>query len=333
MAGGSPSNVRALGARQQVSERNAGIAFDADLFGRIRVNRSAVERRAATIGSRRSLKKQHQAAWLLKAVTCIDLTTLAGDDTPGRVRRLCQKARRPVRNDILQALGVEDLGIRTAAVCVYHNFIETAVKELAGSGIPVAAVSTGFPAGQIPLELKLAQIRESIRAGAAEIDIVISRGKVLTGDWRGLYDEVAACRAVCGEAHLKTILATGELATLANVARASWVCMMAGADFIKTSTGKESVNATLPFSLVMTRAIREYCELTGYRVGYKPAGGISRAKDALNYLVLMKEELGRPWLEPSLFRFGASSLLGDIERQLEHHLTGCYSVQFRHPAG
>jgi len=307
--------------------------YDADVVGRIRINRSAVERRAASIGSRRSIKQQHQAAWLLKALTCIDLTTLAGDDTPGRVRRLCQKARRPVRGGILQALGVADLGIHVAAVCVYHNFIGIALAELANSGIPVAAVSTGFPAGQISQDLKLAQIRESVGAGASEIDIVISRAKVLTGDWRGLYDEVKAFREACGDAHLKTILATGELATLANVARASWVCMMAGADFIKTSTGKETVNATLPFSLVMARAIREYWELTGFRVGYKPAGGISKARDALNYLVLMKEELGRPWLEPELFRFGASSLLGDIERQLEHHVTGSYSAQFRHPAG
>jgi deoxyribose-phosphate aldolase len=292
-----------------------------------------VERRAATIGTRRSIKKKHQAAWLLKAVACIDLTTLAGDDTPGRVRRLCQKARRPIRADLLEALGVADLGLTTGAVCVYHNFIEVAVEELRGSGIPVAAVSTGFPAGQIPLRLKLAQIEESVRAGAAEIDIVISRSKVLRSDWRGLYEEVAAFRTACGEAHLKAILATGELATLSNVAKASWVCMMAGADFIKTSTGKESVNATLPYSLVMARAIRDYQELTGYRVGYKPAGGIGKAKDALNYLVLMKEELGREWLEPALFRFGASSLLGDIERQLEHHLTGAYSAQHRHPTG
>ena len=284
-------------------------------------------------GPRRSLKKAHQAAWLLKAVTCIDLTTLAGDDTPGKVQRLCQKARRPVRGDLLEALGADDLGITVGAVCVYHNFIELAVSELAGSGIPVAAVSTGFPAGQIPLPLKIEQVRASVAAGAAEIDIVISRTKVLTGDWQGLYDEVKAYREACGDAHLKAILATGELATLTNVAKASWVCMMAGADFIKTSTGKESLNATLPFSLVMARAIRGYHQLTGHRVGYKPAGGISKARDALNYLILMKEELGRPWLEPELFRFGASSLLGDIERQLEHYVTGSYSAQFRHPAG
>jgi deoxyribose-phosphate aldolase len=312
-------------------ERNPGMPFEPDLFGHIRVNRSAVERRTASLGKRRSIKKDNQAAWLLRAITCIDLTTLAGDDTPGKVRRLCQKAIRPVRRDILEGLGVADLGIKVGAVCVYHNLIETAVNELAGSGIPVAAVSTGFPAGQIPLSLKLAQVRESVTAGASEIDIVISRAKVLTGDWKGLYQEVLEYRAACGDAHMKAILATGELATLSNVAKASWVCMMAGADFIKTSTGKESVNATLPFSLVMVRAIREYHELTGHMVGYKPAGGISKAKEAIEYLILMKEELGKRWLRNDLFRFGASSLLGDIERQLEHHLTGSYSAQFRHP--
>jgi deoxyribose-phosphate aldolase len=325
------TNVHSIAAASEVIERNPGLDYDPDLFGRIRINRSAVERRAATIGTRRSLKKEYQSAWLLKALSCIDLTTLAGDDTPGKVRRLCQKARRPVRLDILEALGVADLGLTTAAVCVYHNLIETAVEELKGSGIPVAAVSTGFPAGQIPLSLKLAQVRESVQAGATEIDIVISRALVLTGQWRELYDEVKAFREACGEAHLKTILANGELATLNNVARASWVCMMAGADFIKTSTGKESLNATLPFSLVMVRAIRDYLDLTGYQIGYKPAGGISKSKEAINYLVLMKEELGKQWLTPSLFRFGASSLLADIERQLEHQVTGSYSAHYRHP--
>lgn len=312
-------------------ERNPGMAYTPELFNRIRINRSAVERRAATIAKRRTVKKEYQAAWLLKAITCMDLTTLAGDDTPGKVRRLCQKARRPVRKDILEGLGVTDLNITTAAVCVYHNLVPVAVKALDGSGIPVAAVSTGFPAGQIPLPLKIAQIHESVKAGATEIDIVISRSMVLTGDWKGIYNEVKAYRAACGEAHLKTILATGELGTLTNVAKASWVCMMAGADFIKTSTGKESVNATLPYSLVMVRAIRDYHRLTGYRVGYKPAGGISTAKDAIAYLILIKEELGNDWLDPRLFRFGASSLLGDIERQLEHRLTGSYSASFRHP--
>jgi len=185
------SNVHSIKALD-VIERNPGMDFEPDLFGRIRINRSAVERRAATIGTRRSVKKDYQAAWLLKALTCIDLTTLAGDDTPGKVRRLCQKAKRPVRRDILEGLGVGGLNITTAAVCVYHNLIETAVRELEGSGIPVAAVSTGFPAGQIPLPLKLAQVRESVAAGASEIDIVISRAMVLTGDWQGLYDEVKA---------------------------------------------------------------------------------------------------------------------------------------------
>jgi deoxyribose-phosphate aldolase len=312
-------------------ERNPGMAWTPELFDHLRVNRSAVERRTSSLTRRRSIKKDHQAAWLLKAISCMDLTTLAGDDTPGKVRRLCQKAMRPVRRDILEGLGVADLGLTVAAVCVYHNMIDTAVRELDGSGIPVAAVSTGFPAGQIPLALKLAQVRESVRAGASEIDIVISRALVLTGNWRGLYDEMQAYREACGEAHVKAILATGELGTLSNVVKASWVCMQAGADFIKTSTGEEAVNATLPFSLVMVRAIRDYHRLSGYRVGYKPAGGISHAKDALAYLTLMKEELGRPWLEPELFRFGASSLLGDIERQLEHHLTGSYSASWRHP--
>jgi len=331
MASVSEQNVHSI--TQRPIERNPGMEFSPGLINEVRINRSAVERRAATVGRRRSIKKDHQAAWMLKAVTCIDLTTLAGDDTPGKVRRLCEKARRPIRRDILKGLGVQDLGITTGAVCVYHNFIETAVNALEGSDIPVAAVSTGFPAGQIPLKLKLAQVRESVKAGAREIDIVISRAKVLTGDWQGIFDEVSAFRKACGKAHVKAILATGELATLRNVAKASWVCMMAGADFIKTSTGKESVNATLPFSLVMVRAIRDYHEMTGYQVGYKPAGGISKAKDSIDYLVLMKEELGRSWLSPQLFRFGASSLLGDIERQLEHYLTGSYSAGYRHPVG
>ncbi len=295
----------------------------------VRVNRSAVERRAATLGTRRTVKQDWQAAWLLKAVSCIDLTTLAGDDTPGRVRRLCAKARQPVRRELLDALGIGDLSV--GAVCVYHDMIGPAVEALAGSGIPVAAVSTGFPAGLSPLETRVREIEASVAAGAGEIDIVLERGLVLTGDWQQVYDQVRAFREACGEAHLKTILGTGDLATLRNVAKASVVCMMAGADFIKTSTGKEAVNATLPVSLVMVRMIRAYLEATGHRVGFKPAGGVSDAKTALSYLIMMKEELGRPWLEPTLFRFGASSLLGDIERQLEHHVTGRYSAGFRHP--
>ena len=311
--------------------RNAGTALDLDWVASVQANSSAIERRCATLPGRRSVKKDWQAAWLLKAITLIDLTTLSGDDTAGRVRRLCAKARQPVRADLLEALGMP--GITTGAVCVYHDMVETAVRALDGTGIPVAAVSTGFPAGLSPLHLRIAEIGESVAAGAREIDIVISRRHVLTQNWHALYDETQAMRLACGDAHMKAILATGELGTLRNVARASLVCMMAGADFIKTSTGKEGVNATLPVSLVMIRAIRDYQDRTGLRVGYKPAGGIAKAKDALVYLSLMKDELGHPWLQPDLFRFGASSLLGDIERQLEHYLTGHYSAGNRHPLG
>ncbi|MBK7653693.1 MAG: deoxyribose-phosphate aldolase [Flammeovirgaceae bacterium] len=311
--------------------RNNGMPLDMDLIKGIRVNRSAVERRAATIGTRRSVKKDWQAAWLLKAITCIDLTTLAGDDTPGNVIRLCAKARRPVREDILNAMEMNDANIQVAAVCVYHNMIKSALEALEGSNIPVAAVSTGFPAGQITMDQKLKEIESSVKAGAKEIDIVISRANVLRGDWKALYNEVQLFRKSCGESHMKAILETGDLLTLSNTAKASVVCMMAGADFIKTSTGKAAVNATLPVSLVMVRAIREYYEATGIQVGFKPAGGIQKAKQALEWLILIKEELGDDWLSPHLFRFGASSLLGDIERQLEHFVTGRYSASYRHP--
>ena len=313
--------------------RNRGVPFDASWIDGIRVNASAVERRTATLAARRSVKKDAQAAWLLKAITCIDLTTLSGDDTEGRVRRLCAKARRPVRDDLIEALGVAPESIVTGAVCVYHRFVAAAADALAGTGIPVAAVSTGFPAGLNPPALKLEEIAASVADGAAEIDIVVTREHVLTGNWRALYDEVRDFRAACGAAHMKAILATGDIRTLTNIAKASMVCMMAGADFIKTSTGKEGVNATLDVSLVMVRMIREFRERTGARVGFKPAGGVSTAKSVLAYQVLMKEELGRDWLEPTLFRIGASSLLADIERQLEHHVTGRYSAFNRHPVG
>jgi deoxyribose-phosphate aldolase len=311
--------------------RNAGQPLDLDVVRAIRVNKSAVERRAATIPTRRTVKKEWQAAWLLKAITLMDLTTLSGDDTAGNVRRLCAKARRPLRDDLVAALGATDLGITVGAVCVYHQLVPTAVAALEGSGIPVAAVSTGFPAGLSPFAQRLEEIHASVAAGAREIDIVITRSHVLTGDWQALYDEVKAFREACGEAHLKAILATGELATLTNVARASWVAMQAGADFIKTSTGKEATNATLAFSLAMVRQIREYEQASGFKVGYKPAGGIRTAKQSLDYLLLMKEELGERWLQPDLFRFGASSLLTDIERQLEHFVTGRYAAAHRHP--
>ncbi len=311
--------------------RNPGMPLELDWVEDVRVNRSAVERRAATIPTRRSVKKQWQAAWLLRAVSLIDLTTLSGDDTEGRVRRLCAKARHPVRDDLLAAMGAEELGITTAAVCVYHSFVETAVNALRGSGIPVAAVSTGFPAGLSPFEQRVEEIGASVEAGAAEIDVVITRSHVLRGEWQALYEEVRAFRHACGDAHLKTILATGELGTLRNVKKASLVCMMAGADFIKTSTGKEPVNATLPVGLVMVRSIREYLERTGHAVGFKPAGGIRTAKDAMAWMLLLREELGERWMRADRFRFGASSLLTDIERQLEHFVTGRYSADHRHP--
>lgn len=316
---------------QAMEPRNEGMPLDLDWVRAVQANTSAIERRANSLPGRRSVKKAHQAAWLCRAISCIDLTTLSGDDTEGRVRRLSTKARQPVRSDLLDAL--ELTGLTVGAVCVYHDMVATAVEALNGSGIPVAAVSTGFPAGLSPFPLRVREIEASVAAGAYEIDIVISRRHVLTGNWQALYDEMRAFRAACGDAHVKAILATGELGSLRNVARASLVCMMAGADFIKTSTGKESVNATLPVTLVMLRAIRDYHARTGWRVGYKPAGGISKAKDALVYMTMIREELGERWLRPDLFRFGASSLLGDIERQLEHYVTGQYSASWRHAAG
>lgn len=310
---------------------NQRIPLNLDWVEEVRINTSAVERRAATIPSRRSVKKDWQAAWLLRAIACMDLTTLSGDDSADRVKRLCAKARRPLQDHIVKALGIEELHLQVGAVCVYHAFVETAVKALEGSGIPVAAVSTGFPAGLSPLETRVEEIRRSVAAGANEIDIVITRAHVFDGEWNALYDEIAAFKEACGPAHMKSILGTGDLLTLRNVARASWVAMMAGSDFIKTSTGKEATNATLPVSLVMVRAIRDYAERTGMAVGFKPAGGIKTAKQALDWMATMKDELGRPWLEPTLFRYGASSMLADIERQLHHHTTGRYSATHRHP--
>jgi len=313
--------------------RNPGTALDLDWVFAVQANTSAIERRCKSLPARRSVKKENQAAWLLKAISCIDLTTLSGDDTGNRVRRLCQKAKHPVRSDLLHSLGIQPNSITTGAICVYHEMVSAAVSALKGSEIPVAAVSTGFPAGLSPYTFRVGEIGESVKAGAKEIDIVISRRHVLSQNWQALYEEMNDFRDACGEAHVKAILATGELGTLRNVARASLICMMGGADFIKTYTGKEKVNATLPVSLTMTRQIRDYHEKTGYMVGYKPAGGISKAKDAITYLSLIKEELGDRWLYPDLFRFGASSLLGDIERQLEHFTTGHYSADYRHAMG
>jgi deoxyribose-phosphate aldolase len=280
--------------------RNEGLPFSLEYFDNININLSAIERRAATLPARRTVKKEFQAAWLLRAISCIDLTTLAGDDTAGNVTRLCAKALNPLRKDILQALEFPEITV--GAVCVYHNMIPDAVRALNGR-LPIAAVSTGFPAGKISLEQKIDEIKKSIQAGATEIDIVISRELVINNKWEELYNEVKLCREACGEAHMKTILATGEIPTLTKVAKASWISMMAGSDFIKTSTGKESVNATLPVSLVMIRAIRDYYELTGTKVGYKPAGGIQKAKQAIDFLIMIKEELGNEWLNNSLFSF------------------------------
>ncbi len=309
--------------------RNTGTPLTVEWFENHQVNTSAAERRAATLTTRRTVKKEYQAAWLLKALQCIDLTTLAGDDTAGRVHRLCAKAMRPLRDDLVEKLGLKDMP-KVGAVCVYPSMVPHAVKALRGSGIPVASVATGFPAGLTPLSIRLAEIKYAVEQGADEIDIVIHREHVLTQNWQALYDEVASMREACGSAHMKAILATGDLKSLRNVYKASMVAMQAGTDFIKTSTGKEDVNATLPVSLTMVRALRDYGELTGFQIGFKPAGGLKTAKDAMNWLILMKEELGRRWLEPDLFRIGASSMLADIERQLEHFITGRYAALSHH---
>ena len=321
--------IAVLGGRPLL--RNTGIPLNLDWVREVRVNTSAVERRAQSQVARRTVKKEWQAAWLLRAITCMDLTTLSGDDTDERVRRLCAKARHPIQQEVEHKLGIEELQIKVAAVCVYHTFVETARHALEGSGIHVAAVSTGFPAGLSPLTERVAEIRRSVEAGAHEIDVVITRAHVFGGRWQALYDEIAAFKQACGHAHMKVILGTGDLLTLRNVGRASVVAMMAGADFIKTSTGKEPTNATLPVGLVMTRAIREYAKETGMAVGFKPAGGIRTAKQSLDWLAMIKEELGPSWMRAEMFRFGASGLLGDIERQLDHFATGRYSAEYRHP--
>lgn len=310
---------------------NRGTSLNLDWVESVRVNTSAVERRAATLVTRRTVKKDWQIAWLLRAIACMDLTTLSGDDTDERVRRLCAKARQPVQPELLDRFGVRELNLRVGAVCVYHRFVETAVKALQGSGIPVAAVSTGFPAGLSPFEERIAEIKKSVEAGAQEIDVVITRAHVFAAQWQKLYDEIVAFKDACGPAHLKVILGTGDLQTLRNVAKATLVAMMAGADFVKTSTGKETVNATLPVGLVMVRGIRDYADETGMAVGFKPAGGIRTAKQSLEWLSLMKDELGNSWLQPNLFRIGASGMLADIERQIEFHASGRYSADYRHP--
>lgn len=313
---------------------NSPIPFDLGLVQSLRVNRSAVEARAVELGTRRTFKVEAQAAAYLTAIRCIDLTTLAGDDTPGRVRRLCAKALSPLEQEIKDRLGIGTEPLTTAAVCVYPAMVKHAVQFLGGQ-IPVASVATGFPAGQTFMNLKLKEIDLAIREGATEIDVVISREKVLTGKWKSLYDEVVAYREACGtRAKLKTILGVGNLETLTNVAAASAVAIMAGSDTVKTSTGFEPTNATLPTGLVMVRQIRHFMDLGvlgNRKVGFKPAGGIRNAKDAMLWLTLMLEELGPDWTKPDLFRIGASALLTDIERQLRHLVYGRYSNAQYHP--
>ncbi|PNI98336.1 DERA isoform 4 [Pan troglodytes] len=268
-----------------MSAYNRGTELDLSWISKIQVNHPAVLRRAEQIQARRTVKKEWQAAWLLKAVTFIDLTTLSGDDTSSNIQRLCYKAKYPIREDLLKALNMHDKGITTAAVCVYPARVCDAVKALkaAGCNIPVASVATGFPAGQTHLKTRLEEIRLAVEDGATEIDVVINRSLVLTGQWEG-------------------------------------------SDFIKTSTGKETVNATFPVAIVMLRAIRDFFWKTGNKIGFKPAGGIRSAKDSLAWLSLVKEELGDEWLKPELFRIGASTLLSDIERQIYHHVTGRYAA-------
>ena len=298
--------------------------LDTDLVSNIRINLSAIERRTSTLTKRRSVKKDYQAAWLLKAISLIDLTTLSGDDTAGKVERLCEKAKRPISLDLHDKLGLKQGDIKVGAVCVYHHLIKEAKKNLPNN-IPVAAVSTGFPAGLSSFKTRKQEITESIKNGADEIDIVINRGFVLQNNWKKLYEEVRDFKKAAKTKHIKAILGVGDLETLRNVAKASMVCMMAGADFIKTSTGKESINANLNNSLVMLRMIRHFYQMTGKKIGFKPAGGISTAKTVIEFLILVMEELGNEWINPQYLRIGASSLLIDIERQLYHFALGRYA--------
>ena len=303
------------------------IFFDLDLnwINNINVNLSAVERRTTTLVKRRSVKKEYQASWLLKAITLIDLTTLSGDDTFGKVDRLCKKALNPIANNILSKLEINEDAVKVGAVCVYHHLVSQAKNQLKGQ-LPIAAVSTGFPAGLSSFSTRKKEVVDSIKSGANEIDIVINRGFVIQNNWKKLYEEVKSFKLAANKTKIKAILGVGDLETMRNVAKASLVCMMAGADFIKTSTGKESINANLNNSLVMLRMIREFHEFSGKKIGFKPAGGISTAKSVLEFLILVMEELGEDWLNPNLLRIGASSLLIDIERQLYHHAFGRYAT-------
>ena len=298
--------------------------LDLEWVNNVQVNLSAVERRTATLIKRRSVKREYQAAWLLKAITLIDLTTLSGDDTYGKVDRLCEKAIRPLSFELQKLLEIPERSISVAALCVYHHLVKEAKKKLKDR-IPIAAVSTGFPAGLSSFKTRKQEIIDSINNGADEVDIVINRGFVLQNDWKRLYDEVKTFKLAAKKKHIKAILGVGDLETMRNVAKASLVCMMAGADFIKTSTGKETINANLNNSLVMLRMIREFHEITRKKIGFKPAGGISSAKLVIEFLILVLEELGSEWINPKFLRIGASSLLIDIERQLYHFAVGRYA--------
>ena len=286
------------------------------LHGLPGVDQVGVEARAAMLATR-SIKTTAKAFALDLAIRMVDLTTLEGQDTPGKVRALCAKGRRPDPADLTCP--------PVAAICIYGDLVPVAVEALAGSGIHVAAVATAFPSGRAPLEVKLADTKAAVAAGADEIDMVINRGAFLSGRYLEVFEEIAAVKQACGIAHLKVILETGELATYDNVRRASWLGMLAGGDFIKTSTGKVGVSATLPVTLVMLEAVRDFRDLTGRQVGVKPAGGIRTSKDATKYLVTVNETAGEDWLSPDWFRFGASTLLNDLLMQRTKLKTGVYS--------
>jgi deoxyribose-phosphate aldolase len=294
----------------------AGTGLKEFLRGLPGADRVGAEARAARLASR-SIKTTAKRWALDAAISMIDLTTLEGQDTPGKVRALCAKAKRPDPAD--------PTAPKVAAVCVYPDLVHVAAAELGGSGVHVASVVTSFPSGRASLDVKLADVKSAVAAGADEVDMVIDRGAFLAGDYQLVYDEIAAVREAAGHTHLKVILETGELVTLDNVRRASWLAMLAGADFIKTSTGKVTPSATLPATMVMLEAVRDFREADGRQVGVKAAGGIRTSKDAIRYLVLVNETAGEDWLGPRWFRIGASGLLNDLLMQRTRMATGRYS--------
>jgi deoxyribose-phosphate aldolase len=291
-------------------------ALRAFLHGLPGVDQVGAEQRAAMLGTR-SIKTSAKAWAIDLAIRMVDLTTLEGADTPGKVRALCAKGRRPDPAD--------GTCPSVAAICIYPSMVPVAAEALAGSGVHIASVATAFPSGQAPLDVKLADTKAAVAAGADEIDMVINRGAFLAGRYLEVFEEIAAVKQACGSAHLKVILETGELATYDNVRRASWLGMLAGGDFIKTSTGKVQPAATMPVTLIMLEAVRDFRELTGTQIGVKPAGGIRTSKDAIKYLVMVNETVGEDWLDPDWFRFGASTLLNDLLMQRTKLTTGVYS--------